>query len=970
MLILGIASVVWAGQAVGRRSDPLFGIGFDDRLDAPATLPAVLARTSSTGRQHPIHIRLVVPRRQLEPAPGQYDFAALDARLASYRQVPAVDLYLDVRGLPEQADALPAWTTYVRALAQHVGTSVAGYVVGAEGRAATVRDASTFAFVVKATSVDLRAASADAAVVLGGLTVRDVDWLGALYDADLTPYVDGIAAASLEAAGNLSSLVERRAPAQALVAVGVSLGDSTSAAMAQLAGQHASVLGTRVSGVTYDAPAAVVDAALPALDAMRDLIDQPLATLDERAAGLTVSPSPEAGPHRLLFGLSNAATYFIATAVDAPEQVSLIEPSGARPVIRDPARLARLVPTRFDHDPATGRSTVAVPASATPLIVDWSQPDATRIDRAEVSATALPSLAEIIARHQQAQATQDARLQRYVTDAQITQQFRPNAADSGYDVVTENRFFVQGRQVEFDERSFRLNGTPWGSDRPPFPLLQAEKVLSLPLELRLTTDYRYTFEGLAEVDGRACFVLRFDPLRSDESLFRGTVWIDRQTYLKLKVHTIQTALGAPVLTSEETQRFARVGTLDGRDVWLLVDLVGRQNIMLAGRSVLLERRMAFQDFQLNPADFDRQRDEARASDHVMYRDTDRGLRYLVKRGDTRVVDEATTAKAKALLIGVDVDPSYDYPLPLGGINYLNFSFLGPESQLAVVYGGVLALVNVQRPHLIGRSIDGSADLFAIAVPSSDRVYDASGERPGERLLTIPFSTGLNLGWRATEHLRVLGNYQFHYDWFGHDRTTADGFVVPTSTATHGVGGGVEWREGGYALAASGLRYRRVTWNSWGYGLSFDPAQRDYTRYNASLSRDFFSGAHKVHLNAGYYGGRQLDRFSQYQFGLFDEHRIRGVPSSGVRFSTLAMARASYAFNFFDQYRAEIEIDQAYGRDPEAGPDWQRITGLGAGVLVRGPHQTILRVDVGKSFLPPRYREPGSFILQVQILKPL
>ena len=36
----------------------------------------------------------------------------------------------------------------------------------------------------------------------------------------------------------------------------------------------------------------------------------------------------------------------------------------------------------------------------------------------------------------------------------------------------------------------------------------------------------------------------------------------------------------------------------------------------------------------------------------------------------------------------------------------------------------------------------------------------------------------------------------------------------------------------------------------------------------------------------------LDRFVQYQFGMFDDTRIHGVPASGVRFGELAMVRGS------------------------------------------------------------------------------
>jgi hypothetical protein len=38
--------------------------------------------------------------------------------------------------------------------------------------------------------------------------------------------------------------------------------------------------------------------------------------------------------------------------------------------------------------------------------------------------------------------------------------------------------------------------------------------------------------------------------------------------------------------------------------------------------------------------------------------------------------------------------------------------------------------------------------------------------------------------------------------------------------------------------------------------------------------------------------------------------------------------------------------------------------------VRAPWSTILRAEVGKSFLAPRYRENGSVVAQILFLKPL
>lgn len=973
VLLLLLAPLGLAAEQAGPRN-PLFGVGFDDALTEPAGLASVLASVPPGAWTHRIHVRLVVRRADLEPTPGRYEFSALDARLDEYRRLPGVDVYLDIRATTPTPELMAGWTRFLRELAGHAGPLARGYLVGAGAPTGAPVDATAYAFFLKTTSIELRTVRADTAVILGGVGDADATWLESLYDQDIAPYIDAIALVADGPYARIAPIIDRRDAGAAIVIAGAPLGDSAATAAERFAARQGGVLGTRVTGVTYAAAPTVVAAALPAVAFLRDLIDQPLEVLDDASAGLSLAPVGGAGAaavtHRLIFGLSTAATYLVYTG--GPAELTITEPTGTRPVIRDLVRMTRVPSDSFAHNPATKRATVGLPPATGPFILDWSAGDAsTRVERSDVSSSVLPTVAEIIARNQQAQAAQDAVLHTVIANATMTQHFRASAAQLAFDVATENRFYTEGKQTEFEELSFRVNGLKYGTDRPPFPLLQAEKVLSLPLDLRLTTDYRYTLEGVADVDGRECFVLRFDPIVADQSLYKGTVWIDRQTYLRAKVHTIQTELSVPMLSSEETQHFARVGSIGGLDIVLLVDLVGQQNIMIAGASLLVERQLSFRDVLLNPADFDAQRQQARASNRIMYRDTDKGLRYLVLKDGQRVVDDRLTTSAKALLLGVNVDPSYDYPLPLGGLNYLDFQFLGPESQLAVLFAGVLALIDVQRPHLIGDSFDGNANLFAIAVPSSDRTYDETGERSGERVYTIPFTTGATLGWRIADRLRLTANYEFRYDWyFAEPEVTAPEFQVPASTATNGVGLGVEWRKAGYAIAAHWTGYARAQWKSWGSGDDYSPADQQYTRHSLSLTKDIFTGIHKFHLNAAYYGGLRLDRFSQYQFGFFDEHRIHGVPSSGVRFSDLAMFRASYGFNLLEQYRAEISFDQAYGRDPHINQAWQRITGVGIGFLLRGPKQTMIRGDIGKSFLPAHYAKPGSLTFQIQILKPL
>ena len=81
----------------------------------------------------------------------------------------------------------------------------------------------------------------------------------------------------------------------------------------------------------------------------------------------------------------------------------------------------------------------------------------------------------------------------------------------------------------------------------------------------------------------------------------------------------------------------------------------------------------------------------------------------------------TGTSARAFVMGADIDPSFDRPLPIGGLNILDFNFLKRNLQLALLYGGVIALGNVQRANLWGGRFDASVDFFGLALKSNGTV---------------------------------------------------------------------------------------------------------------------------------------------------------------------------------------------------------------------------------------------------------
>ena len=479
---------------------------------------------------------------------------------------------------------------------------------------------------------------------------------------------------------------------------------------------------------------------------------------------------------------------------------------------------------------------------------------------------------------------------------------------------------------------------------------------------------RYRLAGRERVGEFDCYVVKFDPVRDDASLYRGTVWIDRRTFARVRVQAVRSNLSAPIISNDETHDYSVATTIDGQPIFLFTRLDARQILLVAGRNLLVEKRVVFSDFQVNDAQFAVRRATARESDAVMFRETPDGLRYYVKEDGRRVVRDQPTRDLKALAMGVTLDPSYSFPLPIVGINYLNFRFKSPDAQLAILFAGVLAAGNIQRSNFGAKNVDASVDFFAIAAPSSDRIYGPSGEDPSARVLTWPLSTGVNIGWQATPFQKATLQYQFRFDGYVADRTTSAEFVTPSSTVTNGIGGAWEYRRGGYSVVSNAAWFWRASWRPWGTGAVTSPR---FLKYTAALSRDFYLDAfQKLHFNGSWFGSRDTDRFGKYQFGMFDDTRIHGVPSSGVRYAELGMARGTYSVNIFEQYRVDLFLEHAWGRDESGRGAWEGIPAVGMALNVRAPWDTILRVDAGKSWLPGRFDRLGSATLQVMLLKPL
>jgi hypothetical protein len=139
--------------------------------------------------------------------------------------------------------------------------------------------------------------------------------------------------------------------------------------------------------------------------------------------------------------------------------------------------------------------------------------------------------------------------------------------------------------------------------------------------------------------------------------------------------------------------------------------------------------------------------------------------------------------------------------------------------------------------------------------------------------TLPASFGINLGWQATDFQKVTARYDLRYDHYGRVETTPEDFITPT-TRSPTVS---PWGNGFPAdlLLGSGSYARRADWEPWAT-FQLRSGDRELLEYRF-VGKDFFFKTFHKPRRCRLLWRRAADRFTKYQFGLFDETRAWRPP---------------------------------------------------------------------------------------------
>jgi hypothetical protein len=1018
LLALAVLPWVVAGtamaQPVGDESAPkpagmALGITLDARRSDPSGIGDDL---------HGFRLRLVVHWEEIEREVGIYDWSAVEPRIERYAARGA-QIVLSLTGThvdhvatggfpnPLDGDSVKAWLSFVRDGVARFAGRIEAVEVWDQLHGNTI-DPDDYAFVLKSTALAARAEARerghDIRIAQIPVSADDLEWQRALWERDVAAYTD-ILPLDLRSEGiddRVASLLKTmmieslQHPPAAELWVHVRAGTGLGPWLPVIDAMRALGTGVPVVLVRPDGD-----------DDLRDRVSAWLAGTHRLIrAGYAPAPLGAVRFEDAAGGSLNGARA-IASFLAEPQFTTLVfytAPGQTEEWPQDRMVLStRFVRNARLFDPLSGTE---LRVGSTPLpdnegerairIARSSYPQAVVFERPaiEIPPEAIESrrgreltAEEIIARYQQVEKIQTDKLERWMASGRIDFHFRFAQGGSTIDVSVDTFYFWErGGDLEWEELDYYINGNlvPW-KNFPKIPLIQPEKVITLPLDLTLDRTYAYKLVGRDKVAGREAYVVQFRPTgpAGEGSLYRGRVWIDVTDFNRLKASLTQTKLESPILSNEETDLFAPYPDGTGQEFYLLERIKGQQVWNTVGRNFTVRREVTFYEYKLNPSEdeFRQRRDQAYASKNNIIRDTDEGFRYLERNSDgTRTLKPLQTSQWFAA-VGAFESGATNGVQPFGGANYFNFDLFGKNIQINALIGVVVNFITLSKPDLAKGKLSLTSDIVVSALFFSDKVFFDGQEQILERVDRRSQSINLRLGWSVSPFvkLNVIGAAGFRQFEQNEDGTEAINaynqatgqqltFILPQDHTALSASFQLEFSRRAYSVVAGVRQVHRSDWQEWGLFdvgtadfVDYDPTtnryepgaapvvQPSFTRWGIDAFKEWYlPHFQKVRAEVNYLDGAKLDRFSRYQFSLFGNDRLSGFAGTGLRFDRGVIGRAGYSFNLFEVIRLDGAVEHAWIRNDPSFPGTQSHTGVGVSANFVAPWKLVISASYGRA----------------------
>ncbi len=972
----------------------------------PIRLPGLRAE-GEPGRIPPFVVRIGARWTDLEPEEGVFTWTALEEAIRAARGVGArviVNLHgahpghTGGRALsPSDEAGLEAWTALLREVVRRHQDEVWAWQVGrhpepqATSEEALVEHAArAWAFVFKRSAVAVRSADPDAFVGMGPIDPSAVRFATVLYEEDVAPYADALAAGfdgtESDRAGlqGLAGLLLVHDPSAKLwvhdvpVLVGIE-------GYGQILRAFTVGLEREAQLVTFrdppDSEGLPYHAAL--LENLRARFTTGYAPLVESGRGvqaLSASGQPLPGGRTARF--FDADEKHVLMVYDAGPAVErgafgvfvLDGVDVAEPALHDVAAGESAPNVALQKDESAGLTRVALPLADYPLVLGYRRfttPEyAAEGEKLDVTGERIPTAEEIIARHQPVQEAQDALLESLRAEATEEWHFTAGATGS-IDVRFDSGFYYDPQDgAEWEQREIYINGVRWRANTiPELPFIMPERAVSLPLVVTLSKEYRYEYEGREDVNGFDCYVVSFEPIDETKNLSKGKVWIDTKTYAKVRIAQAQDNQPAPIVSNDQRDTYAPVTGPDGFQYWILSRIDSEQIYSTVGQHIVVTKSVRLRDFEINSPDFAEKRAAAHASDHTMMRETEKGMRYLLRNSDgSRTVKEEPSTMSLFLLGGVLANESLPFPIPLAGIDWLETDLAGRGIQANVLFAGAFVLGLIADPEFLGTRLEASADLVGLAISPADRIVredPISGELEEEEEEEISQKTqslALGLGLPFWKFFKLKAEGRLTYSDYGRTDDSCGSLVIPSDTWVRSGTIRGEFNRRAWGLEAEHEWAWRSHHEPWGMEAAtpsspcpsagagtppdFFESAKDYVRYGGTLAKNFYlPHSQKLTFRLSGKGSRDLDRFSKYEVWFFGD-RIRGLSGGGVHYTNGGIVRADYAFSVGDVIRFGGGVDFARLKDRQQLQPFHNFTGAGISATFPAPWNLLIQLEYG------------------------
>src|SRR3954453_10861254 len=432
--------------------------------------------------------------------------------------------------------------------------------------------------------------------------------------------------------------------------------------------------------------------------------------------------------------------------VGGPSDLVIVARTNASSSAPKTVKLSSVKPGPFEirwYDPATGATLSANEVKTTDKgfeqtsectseyalisIHRKSDADQTVYNTVDVKAGAELSVEEIVARWQQNREAQKQRLDNYVASAFMSLHFEATTLEPGFDFSMQlKQFFSRSGAMELAQKQFYINGVKFGKNHEfPLPAIEPQKVMTQPLELKLTERYDYKLLGTEQVNGILLYVRGFQPKGPDLALYPGKIWIDGTTFRQLKQHLSARGVSSNVLVNVETQNYELFRDDKANEYNLLRSVSAQQLLNAAGRDFVLQRTVQFSDYVINSATFSAALAAEHSSRDPMFRDTDQGLRSLRVKSGERVVVDQNTKRIKSVVAGAMYGGTFNFPIPFLGTSTVNFDFHHTGAQLSTFFAGPILISDLSKQFRPKFRV--AFDLALSGLPGQNRIYGNNTE---------------------------------------------------------------------------------------------------------------------------------------------------------------------------------------------------------------------------------------------------